>query len=265
MLETPKKTISVDHIFTTAEDALRKLEERKHLRPEVEYFLGGDLPEYFRGNVFAYYARHIATPNHETLRMYNELTEKGIPVVIGQDSHDKFVSVNYMKAVLGRMPVLTGITFKDGKRIESFKKYTIIDFSKSEGRPIGDVKTLWGESLLGFHNRLFTILTGDTPSLYDDADWIDRHSRGDLVKSYKDQLALCISHAFLVEGYFTHDPHEAEFVKNILLPTIAFEKEMFGAEPLIVDLYPEERSDDYWFGYPPQVGEIIEAELQKVH
>lgn len=264
---TPTLASEISSIFLKPESALAVMHARRGdgtLLSLVKDFLHGDIPGYMEESPSFYFARHVATPNHETIQMIRKFSAGGQRLVIGQDSGDKFVSVNHMKRVLGRLPVLVGVSEKDGKRHEVFKKYTIVDFEKADGRPIREVETLWGEPLMEFHNRLLRMVPDLNFELYDDSEWIDRQGRGHINTLYERQFALFVAHAVLIEGYFVHDPHEAQFVESVLLPTLSACQKRFGVSPMCVDLYPEKQSDDYWFGYPKEFGEIIERELEKL-
>jgi len=97
-------------VFTPLPEAVAEIQRRRsdtELPKQVEDYLQGDLPDYLRGpQPVLYLARHVATPNLETLHFIDITRPFGLPVVIGQDSHDKFVTHNAMKHALARMPVL---------------------------------------------------------------------------------------------------------------------------------------------------------------
>ncbi|MEJ5999597.1 hypothetical protein [Paucibacter soli] len=256
---------AIGRLFVPREHALETLRTRRRdsiLLGKVTDRLDGDLPKWVGGEV-AYFSRHVASPNHETIAMVKDFSALGFEVVIGQDSGDKFTSVNHMKRALGSIHVLVDVAEVGGVRKEIFRKYKIVDFDAVNGKRIEDVKTLWGQSLMQFHNELFSEIVTDRVRLVDDAKWISRRGRSDIKRHYADQFSLYAAHAVMVEGYFTHVREEAEFVEKLVLPTFESVAQEFGVLPLIANLYPYRRSDEYWFGYPPEVEVVLRSLLNK--
>lgn len=237
--------------------ALEEIQKRckdETLRKRVEGYLEGDIPEYMRAAPVLYLARHVATPNFETLRFLHLLEPLELPIVISQDTKDTFTSSNTLKRFLGKMPVCTRITQKGGVAHELYQYKTIVDFAKAQGKPFSDIETLWGEPLTEFHARLFKEVTTVPPLITDDAEWIDRNGRGDLLAHYKRFLALFIAHGVLFEDYLVEDKEEEYFVREILEPAFTFVEETFGVRPLITQLTPSSvESPAYWLSYPRNV------------
>jgi len=252
---------SAEALLTPLPEALVEIERRKNdpvLQKKVEEYLNHDIPPYFKDAPVLYLARHVATPNFETLRFLHLLEPLGLRTVIGQDLKDKFVPKNMLKKALGRLHVTTGITKHGSEFKEHFENVRVVDFNTSSGKTFGDIKTVWGESLADFHNNLFAQITGVRTEIVDDSEWIDRHHRGQLVPHYRKFLALFILHGVLFEDYSLDDKEERKFIRTVLKPAYKYVERKFGCKPLIATLTPTSiESPDYWVSYPNKVLAII--------
>jgi hypothetical protein len=209
-----------------------------------------------------YLARHLATPNYETLRFVHLAESAGMKIVIGQDTKDKFVSHNPLKKALGKLPICLGIAQKNGRYRERYHKISVIDFNAANGKPIGSIRTRWGQSLADFHRELLSQFVDGRVEVREDAEWIDRHHRGDLLAHYKKFLALFLAHGILFEDYQPNDLHERWFIKEILRPAYEFVEEKFGYKPLISRLLPTSvESDEYWISYPQEVLTMVKDKM----
>lgn len=251
--------------LTEYTEALRILEGRQSdtaLREKVTQYLGGDIPSHFKSDPVLYLARHVATPNFETLRFMSLLEPLGMPIVISQDKKDTFSSANVLKKALGKLPICTRITSKEGRFYEQFENISIIDFNTAQGKPLDSIHTLWGESLIDFHTQLFEVVSPHAPVIVDDSSWIDTHHRGNLLEHYKHFLALFLVHGILFEDYIIEDEEEESFKKNVLVPAFSYIEKEFGIRPLIVQLLPTSvESTQFWLSYPTRVREIIQSKL----
>jgi len=246
--------------YPVALEEVHKRSRDTGLRKRVEEYLGGDIPEYMRERPVLYLARHVATPNFETLRFLHLLEPLDLPIVLSQDTKDTFTSANMLKRFLGKLPVCTRVTQKAGVTHELYQHKTVIDFTKAQGKPFSEVETLWGEPLAQFHARLFTELSTVPPIITDDAEWIDRNSRGDLLAHYKRFLALFVAHGVLFEDYLVEDKEEEHFVREVLEPAFTFVEETFGVRPLITQLTPSSvESVKFWLSYPKDVLPLLKA------
>jgi len=257
----------VDDLLTPFPEVVEELNRRasdEKLRASVESYLG-NLPPYFKEGNVLYLARHVATPNFETLRFIHLVETLGMQVVIGQDTKDKFVPHNPLKRALGRLPVCLGITKKDGTHGERYQKVTIVDFNTANGKPFSSIRTLWGEGLIDFHTKLLKTVASGAVRIEDDADWIDGTHRGSLIDHYKKFLALFLVHGVLFEDYLVEDKHEGRFVREVLRPAFDFVEKKFGCRPLITQLTPTSvESADYWMSYPKEVLDIVCDKLKNV-
>lgn len=255
------------NFLTPFPDALAELKQRQEdtqLRAKVEAFLGGDIPPQFTEGPLLYLARHVATPNFETLRFLHLTEAVDIPAVIGQDSKDKFVPRNQLKKALGKLAVLGGISHKNGVFHEQYQNHSVVDFNTTNGKPFTDIQTLWGENLIDFHTNLFKTACKRPVQIVDDSAWIDRHHRGNLVEHYRRFLALFLAHGILFEDFTYDDSQERQFKKQVLLPAFHFIERTFGKRPLIVELSPTSmESQKYWLSYPHIVKKILEEKISE--
>jgi len=244
---------------------VEELERRRQdpvLREKVERYLAGDIPEHFANGPILYLARHIASPNFETLRFLHLVEPVGLPAIISQDLKDRFVPKNPLKKALGKLPISTGVSMKDGVYQENYERVTIIDFNTTNGKPFRDIQTLWGENLASFHTELFKALTSQPVRIVDDSAWIDRQHRGDLLAHYKKFLALFVMHGVLFEDYALEDKEEAQFINSILRPAYRAIESEFGVRPLIAQLTPTSiETPEFWISYPQQVLAIVREKL----
>lgn len=252
---------NIEKYITPYPEALEEINRRAadtELVKQVEEYFGNDLPACFKDRPVLYLARHVASPNFETLRFLHLLEPLSHNVVISQDSHDRFVPSNSLKKALGKLSICTHIKQTEGNYSEQYQNKTIIDFATASGRPFSEIKTLWGQPLIDFHTSLFASLTKGRVQIVDDAAWIDRHGRGDLLEHYKKFLALFLVHGVLFEDYLVESRDETYFKNEILGPAFSFVEEKFGYRPLIVQLTPTSiESERFWLSYPAQALDII--------
>src|SRR3990172_11048201 len=141
---------SINDIYTPLEDAKKEIWERWNklsLRKEVHEFLG-EIPASLKNNPKAYLPRHIVTPNMEYAHFVEKAKQLNLRPISGEYLEDIFVTNNYDKLGLGRMPIFLGRN-KKGKAVIVYRK--IIDLIENDGEKICEIKTLWGESLVDFH------------------------------------------------------------------------------------------------------------------
>ena len=264
---TRPKPWSMSELLTPLDEAVAELNRRREdpaLKEKVEQYLAGDIPEHFQDGPILYLARHVASPNFETLRFLHLVEPVGIQAVISQDLKDRFVPKNALKKALGKLPVSTGVSMRDGAYHENYERVTIVDFNNANGKPFQDIRTLWGESLASFHAELFGALTPHPVRIVDDSSWIDRQHRGDLLAHYKKFLALFIVHGVLFEDYALEDKEEAEFIDSVLRPAYREIEVRFGVRPLIAQLTPTSiETPEFWISYPRQVLTIVQERLEK--
>lgn len=248
------------NIFTPLSEAILEVQLRhknEALRKQINEYLAHDIPNHFnRETPILYLARHIATPNYETLRFVELGKPHALPLVIGQDRKGKFVSHNDIKKPLGKMPVTKGVS----KRLDEIIEYfTIIDFSEAQGKPFEEIQTKKGHSMVDFHNSLFREVYPLEVEIHEESDWIDRNGRNDLLEQYKRMLALVTVYGIMFESY---PEKEAGLVENILLPAMKEIEAVTGYKPLIVEhIDPELEDTRDWNAYPSVLYQFVKQHL----
>lgn len=254
-------------LLTPLQEAVEELHKRRKdpvLMQKVSEYLSHDIPSHFAKGPILYLARHVATPNFETLRFLHLVEPIGIPPVIGQDPSDKFVSKNQLKRALCKLPISICASMKNGTCHENIERVSIVDFKKADGKQFGNIETLWGGNLVEFHNSLFSALTKQEVEIVDDSAWIDRQHRGDLYLHYKKFLALFVVHGVLFEDYAIEDREEMIFIEKVLRPAYEAIEAQFGCKPLIAQLTPTTvESPEFWISYPKKVLDIIRQYMPK--
>lgn len=254
-------------IVTPLAEAVATLMQRREdtqLRARVEDYLGGDIPDYFRGPPVLYLCRHVASPNLETLRFLTIARRRGFKTVIGQDPKDIFAPRNPLKRALGKLSICTRLARKGDRPVEQIRKLRIVDFNSAGGKPLHSLRTLWGEPLVDFHNALFDQFAEYPVQIEDDSHWVDRYHRGDLLAEYKSFLALLIVHGVMFEDYpIDVSSEEAWFVSDILRPAFTHVETTLGVRPLITPLVPcGVASFEVWTGYPPKVWDVVQSRMR---
>jgi hypothetical protein len=264
-----KKVDDISDLMMTPFEAVEELKRRRSdptLQKKIEEYLKDDLPEYFKAGPILYIARYIVTPNFETLRFVHLMKDLGLDTVASYDSKGLFVSQNQVKRALCKLPICHRVTQKKGKLNEQYENVSIVDFNSADGKPFCDIKTIWGEGLIDFHTRLFSELKTRKIHTPDDAPWIDRHHRGDLLSHYKKLLALFVVHGVFLENYNTDDEHEVILLRDILRPACRFVEERFGYRPLITQIFPTPfESHHFWISYPRSVLKVVQQSMPKQH
>jgi len=248
------------NIFTSLEDAITEARRRKSdpiLVQAVHDFLDGDIPEHFlHPEPILYLARHVATPNYEALRFIELTKDKGLPIVISQDTKGKFVSNNPLKRTLGKLPITKGFTSEKGEIVEYI---TIVDFTEHQGKSLREVNTKHNVPLVEYHNSLFQHIYPNTVTITDEADWIDRNHRDDIKKQYTKMLALLVTHGVMFESY---PPEETHFLETVVKPSFEEIVNQFGVAPLIVEHIDEQlETTKDWNGYPSVLYRLIKDGL----
>lgn len=261
-----KKPNDISDLMMSPFAAVEELEKRRkdpELQRKVEEYLAGDIPEYFKDGPILYLARHIVTPNFETLRFVSLMNQLGLKTVVSQDSKGMFVPYNQIKKALCKLPVCRGLSQKGNILNEQYQNVTIVDFNTADGKSFSEIKTIWGEKLIDFHTRLLSKLMRENIESPDDAEWIDRHHRENLLEHYKELLSLFVVHGIFFENYDMKDEHEVYFVKNILRPAFDFVEKRFGYRPIIVQVFPTTfESNRYWISYPKKVLDIVRESMR---
>ncbi len=251
-------------VYTPLSEALRLLDERRKdpvLMAKVEELLKGDIPEILKKKKCAVLFRQVATPNHETRRFISLAKENDLHPVICEYHDDKFTPENEFKYSLGKLTLHHGTGRRGGSKNEFIN---IIDFNKSNGHKIKDIKTLWEDSLMDFHKELF-IRHGYNPKdldFYEASDWFQRKG-GKPENYYLSLLTLFTCFGILFENFLTLKDTEEDFTKKVVLPAIEKVINLVGIKPLIVPLEPLDlETDELWYHHDYKVKDIL-IEKQK--
>lgn len=249
----------VRRFITPANEAVEEITRRRNdakLVKRVTEYLNDDIPEHFRNGPILYLSRHVATPSYATLRFIELAKPYGLPLVIGQDINDLFVSNNALKRSMAKMAITKGVTRHSDEIIEHF---TILDFSTGQGKPFKELKTTFGDDFVSYHTTLLHSVYPEGFDVFDESPWVDRHHRGDLLEHYKKLLTLLVTNGIMFEWY---EPEDHQFVKEVLTPAFEFVNDYFGHKPLICDLIEPEIEDQRdWNSYPSVVYKLVKNSI----
>jgi hypothetical protein len=194
----------------------------------------------------------LVTQNLEFQAFTKKSKAAGLKPVCTQYTSDKFCSLNPDKRALGKVTFSHGHGRNNGDKIVS---HTIIDFCTEDGKPLREVRTVWGENFVAFHNRTVS-LTLPRIELFEFTAWVEKMG-GRPEIFYHPLMALFICHGIMFEN-FLNEGDEGKFTRDIVWPAIRRVTEHFGLKPLIVRLRPEEsETEPYWCWYPG----YLEAEV----
>lgn len=246
-------------MYTPIEEAQTELWARWNnaaLREEVLRYIG-DLPEVFVNEPRAVLFRNIMTPNFEYIH-YLELAKKVNLKHLGLEYvTDSFCTRNVDKVSLGRLPF-----FKKKDRIGNnvIQYNRIIDMMGCERKPINEIKTLWGESLVDFHHRILSAHSSDI-ELFDISSW--HKFNGNSAKYYYPYyLALFICNGILFENFITNEEEEERFSRTVVYPAFEEVVRLFGVKPLIVPLH---NRDEVGGIYGNCYHHVLEQEVNSCH
>lgn len=249
-------------VYTPLSDALLLLEERKknpELTKKIKKLLKNKIPKICKKQKCAIMARQLATPNYDSKLFISVARENNLSPVFLEYFSDKFTSNNKYKHSLGQLCIQNSID-KNGE--ECIEKITIIDFNKSNSKKLKDVKTLWGQSLVDFHRKLFK--TEDFHGLYfleEEHDWYKKKKDETPFEFYVNFFLLVSCFGILFENFLiSKNEDESQFTKEVILP--AFEKvvRLTGIKPLIVPLSPIDlENDSFWYYHSPNIKSSIKS------
>ena len=242
-------------VYTPLSEALKLLDERRkdlELMSKVEKLLKGDIPEFFKNKKCAILFRQIATPNHETKRFLALAKENGLQPVFFEYHDDKFTSNNEFKHSLGQLHVQKKNSKNGDYNVE---KITIVDFNLHNGKKLKDAKTLWGESLVDFHKKLFAThdYKAEDFQLHNASDWFKKNG-AKATEYYKNLLLMFTCYGILFENFLISKNSEGDFTKDVVLPAVENVMNLVGVRPLIVPIEPiDMETDKHWISYHPKI------------
>ncbi len=257
-----EKKVFYEMVYTPLSEAIKILEERQKdetLIKKIDNILKNNIPEPLKkisknGVLF----RQVATPNFEA-RWFIELTkDHGLNTIFFEYYSDKFTSNNFYKHSLGQLVIHKDKNNKKGERIE--ERVTIVDFPIYDGKKLKEVYTLWGESLISFHKKIFNLYEYNLNNLlfYDATEWLKNNGEK-AVDYYTNFILLFVCRGILFENFlFLGD--ESDFTRNVLLPAFKKAVELSGEKPLIVPIPPMDsdiEEDIHWHSYHPIIKSLI--------
>lgn len=246
----------IKDIYTPLSVAKKEIWRRwndKELRKKVEDFLGGDLPAVFKSKPKAALFRFIATPNLEFQLAFETAKLLNLKMIFMEFLNDRFCTRNLDKVHLGK---LIFYREKKGKSQDIVSRKKIINLEQCENKPLKEIKTVSGKSLIDFHHKLFfgeykNIKTFDVSNFKTNGE-----SNFDV---YLKILPLFICHGILFENYFVnYNKDENRFTYNVVIPAFIKISKVFGVKPLIVPLISyKEEGDLFWQYYPNNLSKKI--------
>src|SRR3989338_6746540 len=89
---------------------------------------------------------------------------------------------------------------------------TVVDFNLNNGKKFKEIKTLWGESFVDFHRKLFTVHDYKTEDfhLYNASDWFKKNG-GKAVGYYTNLLLMFTCFGILFENFLISKDSEGDF------------------------------------------------------
>lgn len=233
-------------VYTPVGKAIRELKKRgedKEFEKKISISLKDKLPSPLVNGPRAVLFRHIATPNYEIRSFIDIAKMADLKPLILEYTSDVFFSMNKWKYSLAKLAFYKG-TDKN-KRIQIEYK-NIIDFNISNGKPLSEIKTYWGQSLVDFHHEFFLKYFADyKDDVFDLSDWLKENGKCSK-EYYKLFLSLFLKNGILFEN-FVLEGQELAFTKNVILPALIDITKETGHKPLVVALEPTTIEDDlFW-------------------
>ncbi len=258
IVKGPDGKLRLENFYTPLEEAKKEIWQRwndKELRKKVYDFIGGDIPDFFKDSPKAYLARHLNTPDKEFFRFLELSKKMNLQPICPELLADKFSAKSSDKYYLGKLFFHDGKGKNGGNKISTLK---MIDFNKSEGKKISDLKTIWGENLVNFHHTIlkasFPKIDGKNPDV---SVWLikKRKTLGDFYKYF---FSFFLCHAVLLESFLCKD--EKSLINESVLPQFNELAMKFNIKPLIVRLLPENKeSDQIWCCHPESVKQLLQV------
>lgn len=244
----------VSRLYVTPEVAKEEIWKRwnnEELRREVSNFLGNDIPSVFERCPRIVLARHIVSPNWESIHFLKLAQEVDLQPLYLEYLNDRFTSGNFDKYHLAKLFFYDGKGKRGGDKVSAEK---IADIEKYHGEPICNVNTKWGESLVTFHHRIFqeTSLCDDYESnTLDVSSWYARHG-GNAKAYYPNFLAFFLCYGVLAELFLLYTEEDRIFFENTVMPALDMLEKKFGILPLITPISSLEQGADLSWKYYPE-------------
>lgn len=243
-------------VYTPVREALCELKKRWE---DKSIIIDVDIPLCLKDGFKAIHYVSLVSPNYQIRKYINVAKVSNLEPIILEQRKDKFTSNNEWKHSLGQLRFYSKVNKKGEAIIEHV---TIIDFPQYDGKPIPDVLTVWGQSLIGFHHELFfKTFPSLTGNIHDISDWVQKF--GDTPREYYSAfLFLLIKHGIQFENFMI-DEKELWFTREIFLPAFIEVYRKTGLKPLIVALEPTDiEGEEFWVSYPREEKFLILEKLR---
>ena len=253
-------------VYTPIEMAVKELELRKGNTNILQYTnknLPVGIPQNLKGEKNAIFGRQIASPNFELMKFLNVADTlhgfKKTTIVMHQD---KFTpGNNETKYHLGKIVFNNG-NIQNGTR----KSIMAVDFNENAGKKISEVKTIWGQGLVDFHNELLEYgLKKESKTginQFEGSDWL--FQLGKTAREYYPKLLLLfLQNGILFENFLMKEKGESTFTKEVFLPAFIKIMQETGLKPLIVSFLPiESEGSSFWNYYSEEYFEFVRTKIE---
>lgn len=204
-------------------------------------------------------ARPLGTPNYELERFAVVAASAGLVPMVCEFSRDKLVTMNPSKRALIHMPFIERST---GNRHQDRIHYvSVAEDSISDGRPMCDIETFWGQGLPAFHREL--LASGpfaNAIECHDLSEWFQIRGRA---RDYYVDFLLLFESAIWFESFLT-TRDEQTFLRTVILPAFDAACNRLGQRPLICRLDPiGAEGHSLWLQYPPTLKPIVLERLKR--
>lgn len=221
--------------YTTLEQARAELENRNHLRQEVEDWWKikeGSLPPLPKVENMAILSRHVATARYEDIVFHQLALQAGLKPVWLEYLSDTYVDVSNCKRSYVKRYLCSGIGRNNGFIL---KKQVLTNPNRWNGRPLYSIKTNTGEPLPEFHHGEQDMFFNN-PVRFDLSPWLQVFGKAKDYYTY--YLSLFLAHAVLFEDYHGGESGDVldDFTSQIFEPSFHQLKTIFGFKPLIVPM-----------------------------
>jgi len=186
----------------------------------------------FPNGKYAFLVRSVSTGRIEDWSFAQRATQAGLTPVWAEYPGDRFTTTSPDKARLAKMLVDLGEGRNGGHRTEVVR--VIKHPARWEGRPIAEVKTDQGESLVEFHHRLREAVFGaGVGSPVDLTPWLKGIGNADAY--YRVYFAMVATRGVLFENFDAEgSPSLANFNRRVVYPAYEWVADNLEVEPLII-------------------------------
>jgi len=248
-------------IYTPVEEAVKELELRKGdttISNYISQHLPAGIPGNFKEGKHAILGRQLATPNFEFMKFISVAdTLAGFKKTAIVMHKDKFTpGNNETKYHLGKL-----VFNKENSKGGTTNSVMAVDFNEYAGKKFSEVKTIWGQSLVDFHDELLENSKSGIHQ-FEGSDWLAQ--LGKTAKEYYSRLLLLfLQNGILFENFLLKERGESIFTKEVFLPAFIRIMEETGKKPLIVSFLPiDSEGSNCWNYYPEEFYEFVKNKIK---